>query len=256
MNVLRTYRSAGTIRSAQAVSAQGGFGLIELMISLAVASFLVLGLVVMAGNTQRTYSTQTDLAGVGDKERFAMEVFGNAIETAGYFTIAAPITAVPSVNNALVASATGGATYVAGQSMAGTSGPPDTFNVRFQSANDPNSPSNCQGGTVAATATHTYESVFSIVNGNLVCAVGIDNGAPGAAVVLIDGVSNMSILYGVDTLGDVASTNEYVPASTVNANNWWGKVRVVKITLTFASTANLPPVSFTQSIQVMHGYSH
>jgi type IV pilus assembly protein PilW len=236
--------------------AERGFGLIELMVSLAIASFLVLGLVVVAGNTQSTYSTQTSFAAVNDKERFAAGLLGNAIQTAGYFSVlplTVPIQTLPTALGAFPAAPSAGANYAVGQVIAGATGAsasvPDTLNVRFQSNLGDTNTVNCLGAPVGATAV--VESMFTISNGNLVCQVGLNGGAPGAATVLIDGVSNMKILYGLDA-GGSGSVTEYIPAGNIASINW-GSVHSVNITLTFAATATMPsPQTYSQTFQVMY----
>lgn len=247
--------------------ADRGFGLIELMISLAIASFLVLGLVVMAGNTNRTFATQTDLAAINDKERFAAELLGNAIQTAGYYTMPAvitPTTWTSSIVNATFPIELG--TFASkGQVLGGSNGAgSDVLNVRFQAnAGDLTAPFNCQG--VQNTATAVTESMFQVVNNNLVCSVGTNGAVPANQTVLIDGVSSMNILYGVDIayvnsgsgLGVPGSANVYVAASNMNAA-YWKLVRSVKVTLTFvkptslATSATAAAPTYTQIFQVMY----
>jgi type II secretory pathway pseudopilin PulG len=239
-------------------SVMRGFGLVELMISLAIASFLVLGLVVMAGNTQRTNSTQTDLAVLNDKIRYASELFGNAIQTAGYYSIpwqqAGP---APSwlARGALFPAQ--GSLFVSGQIIGGTSGggnSSDTLAVRFESDVGDQVTQDCLGGTapLVGSGQTFHESQFSIVGGNLVCAVGLANGALGPTTVLIDGVAAMQVSYGIDDGG----VNPYGPgwadtyksatgiSSMLNPGIYWTTgMRSVMITLYFAPTASLPALA-------------
>jgi len=259
-------RDMGVKMGAQR-TAERGFGLIELMISLTIGLVLVLGVTVMASNMQLTYSLQSQFAGINDKERFAAALLGNATQTAGYFSPSLPtppalITSIPTITGMLVAEPGAGAaaTYVAGQAVAGSTGAsstvPDTLNVRFQIAagdinNTNNNIVNCQGGSVAATAI--VESVFSIdtIKGNLVCQVGLNGATPGTAMVLIDGVSNMKILYGVDVNGSGSAT-EYFPASSMTSA-LWSSVHSVNVTLTFAPTKQMnSPQTYSQTFLVMY----
>jgi prepilin-type N-terminal cleavage/methylation domain-containing protein len=253
--------------------AEQGFGLIELMISLAIASFLVLGLVVMVSNTQGTFTTQTGLAALNDKERFAADLFGNVIESAGYFTYVTPQGVVPDMvdgQGTWPAAPSAGVAYIAAQVVNGKSGltgttETDTLSVRFTAVASASmtgaagsSMENCLG--VGGTGL-VYESVLSIQSGNLVCQVGNGLTSPGAAVVLIDGVNGMTILYGVDTAHNngitsgTGSATEYIPASAMNTYNWTA-IRSVKITLLFATPTNMlaAPTAYSQIFQVMYGY--
>jgi type IV pilus assembly protein PilW len=235
-----------------------GFGLIELMISMVIASLMILGLVTLVGNMQTTYATQSDSVGVSDKERFAGSLLGNSIETAGYYTVPNPVTFVlPNpIVTWLPASSSGGATYVAGQVVAGTTGAsattPDTLNVRFQTGYpDSSNNSNCLGGTppqVSGTSV-IFESVYSVntTNNTLQCTVytttttatGTTNTVTGPTI-LIDGVSNMKVLYGVDVSGSstTGSVTEYFSATNMPSANWIN-LRSVQVALTFVATNNL-----------------
>jgi prepilin-type N-terminal cleavage/methylation domain-containing protein len=265
---------------AKRYSTVQGFGLIELMISMVIASFLVLGLAVMAGNMQGTYATQTQYSAVHDKERFASALFSNVLQSAGDFTttITQPtgiLTAVTDVLPATIGNGSGAA-YLPGQFMWGTAGAsatlPDSLNVRYYSA----SSADKNGVTCLGVPYDTgyYESVLSISGGNLVCQVGVGGAAPasapvgataGSSVVLIDGVSNMKILYGVSLDGNNFA---YYSASQMTATQWatgggpayYSPLKSVMITLTFALSAadlkfnpNATPTQFTQIYQVMYG---
>lgn len=239
-----------------------GFGLIELMISLVIASLLMLGLVTLIGNMQTTYAAQTDQVGVSDKERFAGALFNYSIGTAGYFTVPNPVT-FTAVNPLVtwlpaVTTAVGnGSTYVAGQVVAGTTGgsatTPDSLNLRFQTgAGDQSSNSNCLGGYSFNPPTGTtvyYESVFTVntTTNQLQCTVntisvvgGVTTTTAGTATTLIDGVSNMKVLYGVDMSGTstTGSVTQYFSATNMPTANWLN-VRSIQIALTFAATNNL-----------------
>ncbi len=254
-----------------------GFGLIELMISMAIASVMVLGLMLMIGNMQSTYSTQTDLSGVSDKQRFAGTLFANNIQTAGYYTVTMPVTFTlpnPIVGALPAQSSAGGQSmaYAAAQVISGStatgSNNSDQLNLRFQSANsattvDPAQNSNCQGGVPGTTLSTTYifESVFYLSGTNLMCNVyttktvgGVTTVTAGTPVIVIDGVSLMQIYYGVDVTGksQSGSVTEYLQATNVPSNSW-ANVHSIMVQLTFAATNNIAsPKPYTQVFQVMY----
>ncbi len=254
-----------------------GFGLIELMISMAIASVMVLGLMLMIGNMQSTYSTQTDLSGVSDKQRFAGALFGNNIQTAGYYTVTLPVTFTlpnPIVGALPAQSSAGGqsVSYISAQAISGSTGTgqngSDQLNLRFQSSNsattpDPAQNSNCQGGVPGTTASTSYifESVFYVSGGNLMCNVyttktvgGVTTTTAGTPVIVIDGVSKMTIYYGVDVTGSSqsGSVTEYLSATNVPSTSWMN-IHSIMLSLTFAATNNIAsPTPYTQVFQVMY----
>lgn len=265
---------------ARAIGRQGrlgyarapGFGLIELMVSMAIAAFLVLGLATMMSNMQSTYTVQTNNAAVADKERYASAMFSNLIQSAGYYTVTYTnqllgITTNPTNAFPPVASATSpGFNFVSLQTIAGTSGAsasaPDTLNVRYQASSTDNNGSTCLG---TSPNNGTYESIISVdtVHNNLICQIDQSGGVPagslggaaGSSMVLIDGVSNMKIMYGVQTYtgsSGIAQT-QYLPASSILNGAAWGGVVSIRVTLTFVNPSNLTstPQNFSEVYQVM-----
>lgn len=239
----------------QGLAKQHGLSLIELMISLTLGLVLLLGLMTIYLTTQRTFRDQSGITELQDKQRNAVALLNGIVQSAGYFppptkalTISDPI----AIRNS-VFTASSNSTYTVGASVFGSESTSDSIQVRFQTASGENVP-NCQGDINASGSAIVYDNAFSInANKQLVCAVGINGAAPGSPIVLVDGVSNMNILYGIDTDGKGSATR-YVAASGVTA---WANVRSVKIELTFdnpiAETGNGQPttVKTTQVIQVI-----
>src|SRR6476646_7039124 len=64
---------------------QCGFTLVELMVTVGIALFLLGGLVTIVQNVRQTSLTQQALAQLQDEQRFAMTVITDAIQSAGYF---------------------------------------------------------------------------------------------------------------------------------------------------------------------------
>src|ERR1700722_12807359 len=64
---------------------QRGFSLIELMIAVLIALFLLGGLVTLVMGTRRSGATQTALSQLQDNQRIAMTMITNIIQKAGYF---------------------------------------------------------------------------------------------------------------------------------------------------------------------------
>lgn len=248
-----------------------GFGLIELMISMAIASFLLLGLVTMAGSMQNSYTTQSNSASIHDKERFASSLFSALLQSGGYYSVtySSANTSVPDISTYLpivVTNNAPGAQYglrqfVAGSGAAGGNGP-DVLNVRYMDGGTDTAGYNCLGkGTSGAGI---YESVISVdtAHKTLICQVGFNGAAPtgatGASTVLLDGVTNMQVSYNVTHSADIRSplTLQYYRSIDMTAADW-GSVRSVQITLTFQDPVtplvpNPPTYTFTQTYQVMY----
>src|SRR5438552_1840764 len=62
-----------------------GFSLVELMVSIAVALFLVGGVVSMLASTRHTYKNQSQLSQLQDDQRLAMTLIANVVQSAGYY---------------------------------------------------------------------------------------------------------------------------------------------------------------------------
>src|SRR5215469_18788533 len=62
-----------------------GFTLVELMITVSIALFLVGGLLTILQNVRTTYNNQQQLVQLQDEQRFALTVITDAVQAAGYF---------------------------------------------------------------------------------------------------------------------------------------------------------------------------
>jgi type IV pilus assembly protein PilW len=237
---------------------QGGFTLVEILVALLIALFLLGGLITLVAGTRRTNANQTALTQLQDEQRLAMSLLNDVIQHAGYFpdpTLYTPASFVASPP------------FVATQIITGThnAGVPDSISTRFLTSGT-DGLINCQG--VSAGALHVYTNVFSIdtVNNRLVCAVD-----GGAAVPLVNGVRDMQILYGVNTaaapvpgLAPPSDVDTYMDANQVSLAGDWFRVTSVRITLTFdnplcnvqpggaaCQAGQLATVTFARTIDLM-----
>ena len=229
-----------------------GFSLIELMVAMVVALFLLLGMSTIFVSTRQTYSVQTGMAQLQDNERVAMSIVANIIQSAGYFTN-------PTTTTAAVALPASGNYLANGQPIFGADGAsasvPDSVQVRYQTA--PNDGvMNCQGGTNGTGSNHIYDNLFSINgNGVLQCQV-IDNGTLLATQPLVSGVSNFKVYYSVASA--TAPTLQYMTATGVAASGNWPNVKAVRIDWTFTNPSAKQPgqpatiKTFTQVIQLFN----
>ena len=232
-------------------SRQQGVGLTELMIAMALALFLLLGLgTIFYGLSLTNKSIQgvpattlvpgtainSGLSGLQDSERMTMLFLGRAISAAGYYP-------ANGAQFPFAAPATG---FSPNQTLSGTSGASpgtDSIAVRFES--DMTANQGWQGCGGQAAPTTIYADTFSVVNNMLQCT---ENGT---TYLLVNGVASLTILYGLNTPGGF----EYLPASSVSA---WSEVKSIHVTVQFvnpvATIAGQPAtVSMTQTFVLMNG---
>ena len=220
--------------------------LIEVMIAITVAMFLLMGVMSILSGTRAATQTQRQLAQLQDSERLAMTVITDVIQAAGYYpdpTVNVPATLMP----------VSAPFAVAGFGLAGTStlSGPDTISVRY-ATQVTDGAINCVGTSTTSATPVTFVNTFSLdaANQNLQCQF---NG--GGQVALVNGITNLRIWYGVNT--GVATgqqcADKYLRASEVTTVNKWGNVCSVKVELTFANPASpANPVKFTRVIAVMN----
>jgi type IV pilus assembly protein PilW len=235
-----------------------GFSIVELMVALAVSTFLLAGLFTVLQNTHKTSDNERLLAGLQDDERIAMILFTNVIESAGYYSDAL-------TTGSLLAALPADATFAnAGQVVYGvTTAQGDSVTLRYQASATDAAVLTCQG--TAPLDGKVHSSTFSLdASGNLQCS--IDAAAP---VTLITGVKSLKILYGTGSAITVAnaagSVDSYLTAAQVNAVPLsWTNVYTVKVILTFnnplvinpssttlqAGQATAPPITFSRIITI------
>ncbi len=224
---------------------QRGFSMVELMIAILIAVFLLGGLVTLVMGTRKTNATQSALSQLQDNERIAMTLITNVVQKAGYFP-----DPTQQWLQSFAAETLGTVTLQPSQVLGGTysvTPPGDTFGARFYTPG-PDTYSaviNCAGQSntlaspTAGAANVWYTNVFQVVNVNgtwwLQCQVQT-NGNTGTllTVNLIPNVTNISVLYGVasNAAGDDYSVIQYLNASQMTNTNFLN-VTAIKVTLTF-----------------------
>ena len=223
-----------------------GFTLVELMVTMAIALFLLGGFVSIVRNTRQADLNQRALAQLQDQERFALTVITDVVQAGGYFPD--PVTWTPA--SSLLQSGN----WEAGQAVLGTAAvapASDTLSVRFRTAiND--GVMLCDGGTnTARGATYAFTNTFSVqpaappALGGLYCQVdnlGASAAAPG--VLIVPGVVGMKVYYGVkrnfafsDYNVDTYLTADQMCSPLVNpcGSDDWSNVSSVRVSLTFTN---------------------
>ncbi len=227
---------------AMPVAREGGFSLIELMVAIVIALFLIGGVLTVEQGVKMSFQANDAFSQLEDNERFAMSTLGAIVERAGYYpspntnTI---VTALPSDSTttpqgALAPLAAGWYVYDSG--AYGT----DVLFVRYMTTSGQNI--NLCDGTVGITQTYTNNFYIAAdttnpsING-LYCDVQAGTGAWNTAVELASGVQSMSIMYGVHTTNYVTPADDnvdtYMNAAAVTSASDWPAVTSMQVQLQF-----------------------
>ena len=157
----------------------GGFTIIEIMVSLAMTSILLLGTASMFSSSYRGGQVQSTVSDMSATGRFALDVLARELRMAGYRDANWAMGALIDV-------------LVATDGLAADGG--DTVTVQYEAARDCNFLP-----TVAGVATNQ----FGVVNTVLQC-----NGQ-----ALVDGIEQMQVYFGEDLNGD-GSPNRFMAPDT------------------------------------------
>jgi type IV pilus assembly protein PilW len=218
---------------------QGGYSLIELMVAVVLAVFLLAGLFTIFQGTRHTSTEQTELAQLQDNERLAMTILTDVIQQAGYY----PNPATNSQTSALLVD--GARFQTAGQGMSGSTNSAaqgDNLVVRY-ATNPGDGVLNCVGQSNPTTGTNNfvYTQTFQVnTRQQLTC----QSNTGVAAVTLVNNMVSMTVSYGVNTISTATAANcpadTYVPTASMTAL-YWTNVCSVSITLTFVNPLYQPP---------------
>jgi type IV pilus assembly protein PilW len=220
-----------------------GFSLVELMVTVSIALFLVGGLLTILQNVRATYNQQQQLVQLQDEQRFALTVITDAVQAAGYF----PDPTNYTTGNFLLSGNFQADWVFFGTHVTGAADnvAQDTLSTRFWTdtsyVNSGYGPVLCNGVDTSKQppGPQQWFVTFSVgpdpATGNsaLLCSV---NG--GAAFALVDNVTALAVYYGVKrdlTLGDY-NVDTYETFDTVQLSvNDPLNVSSVRIVITFAN---------------------
>ena len=209
--------------SAFSLRNQKGFSLIEMMIASLVGLILMAGTMQMFSSTKQSSRTNTAVTRMQENGRAALYFLENAVRLSGYRadSLVAPELAFPAnrpgfngqVINGVDNDSVGGNNILDGS---------DRILMRYRGNND-GVITDCVGNPFLTG--QTVETEFRLTDaGELVCDPDMmDN--PGNWQILIDGVEDMQILYGVDTDSDF-NANYYVPANQIAGGSEVISVRI------------------------------
>jgi type IV pilus assembly protein PilW len=213
---------------------QGGLGLVEVLVAMAIGLVLLGGVGYLLMGSKQMNSTQDDVARMQESGRNAMEILGRAIRQAGY-----QLDVEKELNgNAMIGTDYGGT---------GPTAQADTLTVRHDPAwisdasATPNKKkgqeTNCEGTLVTSdnlvntttgaqpANTLLVEYAFSVANGRLLCKADASNPAVGGSVVA-DNIENMQISYGIGNGSETINAYTTAPAPTD-----WAHVTAVRVSL-------------------------
>jgi type IV pilus assembly protein PilW len=220
---------------------QRGYTMIEILVALFIALFLLAGLFTILQATRRTSSNQTGLTKLQDEQRMAMSILNDVIQNAGYFdtnTYSSAQAALPAVASVSLT----GTAMTAGQALSGThtaTTAPDKLVVRYSSTGS-DGVINCSGGTTTGAITN----VFFISSGTSILQCSPD-GTLANAVPLVDDVANLQVWYGVSTQAGTNNVDSYITANNMTSSNW-SNVTSLRVTLTFLNPMYAAPQSAQQ----------
>ncbi len=264
---------ANTGPAAAPAVRQGGLTLIEMMVTIAIAMFLLAGVGYMLQNTRSAYTSQNQLQQLQDAERLSMSLIADVVESTGYFpdptqnTIDSAFPAVAAAPPILALAQEQAITgTLAGSGAAGVPG--DALTVRYVTRSG-DGILNCLGSSNTTGANVTYTNTFSLstplANGtsNLQCVLSDSNGNT-STQPLVAGLTNMQIWYGVKRNFTTTDNNvdTYLRANEMQnpnaqGNNDWQDVTAVRIVLTFQNPLAEPnakdqTINFERVIAVMN----
>lgn len=211
---------------------QQGVTLIELMLALVISSVLMLGVSTVYVAGKRGYNIQDSLARQQENSRFAMDILMRDLRMAGY---------LPSARQGLIDELQ---PFDLNNTADGGGDASDTVVIRYESTTDcldQPTPANSCGSMQCAINRYFIDG-----DNNLAC---LGNGG-GMAEVIAEGVSNMQILYGIDTDTD-GIANKYAIWSNLSDTERRNDLVSIRIALLTNTTDEVRNVDTNKTVQVL-----
>lgn len=174
---------------------QLGLTLVELMVAMTLGLLVLLAVSSIYIGSRQTFRMQEDNARLQETGRYALEVMGRSIRQAGFWNM--------PINPVATATAFVG-TPITGVNAASPT--PDTVTVQYDGLIGDR---DCEGTVLAANAVIT--DAYRLTGNNLVCD-GVD--ADAIFQPLVADIEDVQILYGLDTVGNDQSADQYTPTLT------------------------------------------
>ena len=247
---MKIYSRMFTLQSSRRM--QQGMSLVELMVAVTIALFMMLSFIAVFINMKTTFITQDAMSQLQDRERLVMTVLTSTTQQTGYFPY--PETS-NRADNFIVRNDTT-PKMIAGQVLSGISNAlpaSDVLAFRYLTKSGDNT-TDCFGNTNTSGTDQAMFHLFT-VNGNnqLTCQVGDTNLNSQQPVAIASDIDSLSVLYMIDTQ-DASKPYQYKKASDVTD---WSQVKAVKITVRFENTIpqfGTNTIDWSQTINLMNNY--
>lgn len=224
---------------------QNGLTLVELMVSLFISLAVVGGILSFAASNKNTFTMQSEIGRLQENARFALDTLARNIGPAGFRTTEPP----PGTGFGIVAFdfvtpnlpidniSTNGTLNLNPADNRGS----DILIINKESV--AGAQGDCLGQNLAVNAQITNTYFIGDIDGNGLFDLYCLGNGNAASQVLVEGVDNMQILYGVDTDGDNIA-NQFISANNVmninqNTTDWDGNIISIRISLLMSTVAPL-----------------
>lgn len=200
----------------QKMPAQKGLGLVELMVALAIVSFLALIMIMIFLSGRASFFTQDQVGRLQENGRYAFHLVTQELQVAGFRR---DVWDPPAFGFSLTANTQDG----------GANAAPDVIEVQYESKRNCFNVDNPvtedvirpdTGATMTVPQFHLKVTQFSVVNNQLLytCSYGPAAGPLVQQVSnpVADGIENLQVQYGEDLTGDF-SVNQWVDGGNWNA---------------------------------------
>lgn len=197
----------------------GGFTLVELMIAVFLSLFLMAGVIQLFIQSKTTYSLQEGIARAQESGRLSLYLIENHLRRAAY-----PLDALPMINAFGRDQIGGTPAFVSGHTA-----PLDNALV-FQYQSPDGGIDDCSGRAIAANEFVAMNYLIS--SGSLICESATTESTTLGTATLVDGVSSLTLSYGVDTDGDGAANGVYKAVADITTTDDWETVVAVQVAVT------------------------
>lgn len=222
---------------------QKGLSIIELMVALVVGMVLIAGVLQVFLSSRNTFAVNEAMSRVQENGRFALEFIARNARQAGYtdpnYTGERPYKVIPSGLKCDLLGNVKSSCSANGQGLES-----DTVSFAFQPpVNSAGQRVDCAGytvpeGKVVVNSFTVYEESDS--KSSLACQrliLGESNPRPFPSAILVEGIDNIQIQYGINTTTD-NSVNKYVSANEVSD---WNSVLAIRVAVLANSGIELSP---------------
>lgn len=197
---------------------QYGLTLVEIMVAITISLLLMAGVLQIFLSSKSSYNLQNGLGRLQENGRYSMDILARNIGMAGL-----PSDPNDPIDPVVAANTSDNTTANADLGFATANGQAsDIIEIQYTSTTD------CLGNATGAGGIAINR--FYLNGTDLMC---LGNGSV-TPQILVEGVENMQILYGVDTTDDTGGTDiDGIPEQYVSAGNVsdWSNVVTVRIAL-------------------------